>query len=405
MSFSSDLTGVLKAEIGPSATLFYKKCMLHLRKDALSITSSDIEEIADFAYEEIRSMIDEKTAFRVRHRIIQIQPNAKELKRPFSSPPSTKQPGGPSAAGTVKDPGPPEAPAPGTVPAQEEDPLPEPDITSIFSKISPPVQEKNPMAPLPAPPAPAAAPVHVYPVKAAPSTIPPRYMGGTPPAGKPPLQEEREFSVEDRRLAPETPAEIINDSPEDTGPSPEETGPADHPGPKPATLTERIDELQSRLRTEGEAPDLWTELADIYTRTGKFRDATGAYEKVVGLGVETPVIWNCLGDSYKKTGQYEDSDLAYARSLELDPNDPVVWLKRARVLASRNRYDDALACCDHSLTIDESSGVAWHYKAFVLKKVDRNEDALEIYTYLRHLDPKDENAARQETTIRKLLKK
>jgi len=193
MSFSSDLTGVLKAEIGPSATLFYKKCMLHLRKDALSITSSDIEEIADFAYEEIRSMIDEKTAFRVRHRIIQIQPNAKELKRPFSLPPSTKQPGAPPAAGAVKDRGPAEASAPGTVPAREDDLLPEPDITSIFSKISPPVQEKNPMAPLPAPPAPAAAPVHVYPVKAAPSTIPPAIWAAHPLPEKPPCRKNGKY--------------------------------------------------------------------------------------------------------------------------------------------------------------------------------------------------------------------
>jgi tetratricopeptide (TPR) repeat protein len=400
MSFQSDLTGVLKAEIGPSAALFYKKCMLQLRKDALSITSSDIEEIADFAYEEIRSMIDEKTAFRVRHRIIEIQPNAKELKRPFSSPPSTKLPGGLSAAGTVKDPGPPEPP----VHVMEDNTLSEPDITSIFSKISPPVQEKNSKAPVPVPPAQTAAPVHMYPVKSAPSTIPPRYMAGPPPAGKTPLPEERELSPDGRRIAPETPGEIVHDSPEDTVSSPEDTGPVDHPGTKPATLADRIDELLSVLKTEGETPDLWTELADLYTRTGKFRDATGAYEKVVGLGVETPVIWNCLGDSYKKSGQYEDSDLAYARSLELEPNDPAVWLKRARVLASRNRYDDALACCDHSLTKDESSAVAWHYKAFVLKKVGRNEDALEIYTYLRHLDPKDENAVRQETAIRKLLK-
>jgi hypothetical protein len=526
MSFQSDLIGVLKAEIGPSASLFYKKCMLQLKKNPASITPADIEEIADWAYDEIRSMIDEKTAFRVRHQIIQIPPTVDVLKRPFSPHPVPKRLDDSALIDTIKLPETLQQPAPAAAAAKAVDTVQERDFSGLVSKSLTDLQKKNSLAPVPAPAV--AAPVKAEDtlqerdfsglisksltdpekkksVAAAPpsTSVPPRaadyrkehdfsglvsksltdlekkkgvaavpvpvpvpaksedtlpehdfssVMSKTSPdlqkkkseaaapvpvpvpaksedtlpehdfssvVGKsspdlpkkksvasPPAQDGSvDFFISDSKQQPEPFKGSVQDLMEDAGPEPEEAVTIDHNEVKPVTLANHLEDCLSRIETDNENAGLWAELADLYLRSGKFREAVQAYQRVIGLGVETPAIWNSLGDSYKKTGQYEDSDEAYARSLELDANNPAIWLKRAKVLASRNKYDDALASCDQSLTLDDTSGAAWNYKAFILKKVGRNEDALEIYSYLHHLDPKDENATRQVIAIQKLLKK
>jgi hypothetical protein len=404
MSFQSDVTGVLKAEIGPSASVFFKKCMIQLKLDPNAITPADVEAIADWVYEEIRSMIDDKTAFRIQHQILQIPPNATVLNRPFASQPvpvrhdspaeaKPQTPSGPayptvanaSISGNgdnVKTPDsltPHRTPeilpssAPVISPEVNMESRREPDIVELFGKMVPKSQEPAPH--------------------------------GNPSAGLPALPRSSEISEEpsgtERRVNDNVPEPARGDDAHED--FMEDIGSVDPSDAKPATLADQLDYHLSRLETEGDNPELWMEIATLYSRSAKFRDAIPAYQRIIELGIETPNVWNCLGDSYKKTGQYEDSDMAYARSLELDPDDPVVWLKRAKVQTSRNRYDDALVCCDHSLTLDESSTEAWHYKAFVLKKVKRNDEALEIYTYLHELNPQDENAARQKAAIQKML--
>jgi hypothetical protein len=447
MSFQSDLIGVLKAEIGLSASLFYKKCMLHLKKDPSFITQSDLEEIAEWAYEEIRSMIDEKTALRVRHMIIQIPVTADVAKRPFSPHSASKRPEESAPIEKEKIRESIKEPVPVPVPQRSEGPVQEPGFSSLVSKSLTDLQKKNSMAASPVPaaapakveesrvehdisglvsksltdlkkkknialsPAPSPAPVKVEDTRPEPGFSGPENKSLTDAENKdraapdPEQESSVDFFVSDSKTQPESFTGSIEDLMEDAGPEPEEPVTNDRTGVKPVTLVNQLDDYLSKAGTDSEDTGLWSEIADLYLKSGKFREAVQAHRRVIGLGGETAAIWNSLGDSYKKTGQYEDSDAAYARSLELDPDDPVIWLKRAKVQASRNRYNDALDSCDRSLTLDDSSAAAWNYKAFILKKVGRNEEALEIYPYLRKLDPADENAARQEVTIRKLLQK
>jgi hypothetical protein len=556
MSFKSDLTGVLQAEIGISASLLYKKCMLQLKKDPSAITQSDLEEIATWAYEEIQKKTDVKTATRVRQQILQIQIlTTPLLKRPFSPRPVPKRLDDRALLDTIKN-SDPSKPGPAVIPVNTKDIVPEHDFSDLVSKSLEDLQKKISMAPASAPaktdsvqehnfsglvgksltelpkkksvaaaPVPASVPSRAdysrpepgfstivsktsanLPIKnsvaAAPvpasvpsradysrpepgfSTIvsktsanlpmknsvaaapvqasgPSRAENSTPEpdfstivsktsanlpkksAETAPLQasvpsraekttpepdfsaivsktsanlpkksaetasvpgSSEDFFISSSKQQPEAFKGSVDDLMEEEETEPEETPAVDRTDMKPVTLANQIADCNSRIETDSDNAGFRIELADLYMRSGKFRESTQAYRQAIDLGIETPAIWNSLGDSYKKTGQYEDSDAAYARSLELNPDNPVVWLKRAKVQASRNKYADSLASCDQSLTLDDTSVAAWHYKAFVLKKVGRNEEALEIYTYLRQLDPKDENAARQEVAIRKLLK-
>jgi hypothetical protein len=400
MSFQSDLIGVLKADIGPSASLFFKKCMHQLKKDPSSITPSDREEIAEWIYKEIRSMLDEETASRVRYKIVQIPTNALVQKLPSASLKTHQDI--PAFIENPRIPDPLKLHNSVAVPAQNANTGPAPEISSLFGTKGPVLQEKNNTATVPVP---VAGIIQVSHVKTAPPIIPVKDIAGVPLSEEITMPDMSELSESAERPALETADQSDREDAGDGGLSPENYGPADQRGVTPVTLAGMLNDCLSRLKIEGENPEIWIQIADLSMRSGKFREATQAYEKVVEFGVETPTIWISLGDSYKKTGRYEESDIAYARSLELEPNDPLVWLKRAKVLVNRDKYEDALASCNQALTLDESSSAAWHYMAFVLKKAGRYEEALEIYTHLNNNDPKDENTARQITTLQRLLKK
>ncbi|NMB77992.1 MAG: tetratricopeptide repeat protein [Methanomicrobiales archaeon] len=482
MSFQSDAVNILRAEIGPSAPVFLRKCLEDLRKDPLAVTEADIEEIADRVYDGIRSMIDDATAFRARHRILQIPPNARELRR--AKPRSLSGHTGDRLPELPLDPragehvppviaGPAAAPGPAPSPPAPARP---PDAGPPATPAAEPVDDRSRPVTGPAPqegfgtgrlvvpsPGPAVAADPSLPAKTGTGTGSLAVPAGPLPAGKSAPEagsaapgditalfsrmctDGQKKSLPREVLAPE-PALIRKAVETGAGPAPGEavsdpvssaagldpvtgsdngySGQGDAAEPNAESLTdaefpavpddgdpgmpvlslqERLRDTVARLEDDGDNLDLWWEAAALCARAGKYRDAAVACQKMLELGGETAATWHMLGDCYKKTGQYDDCDAAYARSLELEPQDPVVWLKRAKVLINRNRPDDALVCCDYSLNLDNTSMEAWHYKAFVLQKAKRPGEALEIYTYLRDADPSDEKAARQVTTIQRML--
>ena len=71
---------------------------------------------------------------------------------------------------------------------------------------------------------------------------------------------------------------------------PEETPAVDRTDMKPVTLANQIDDCVSRIETDTDDAGLRIELADLYMRSGKFRESTQAYLEAIDLGRQTRLL-------------------------------------------------------------------------------------------------------------------
>lgn len=65
----------------------------------------------------------------------------------------------------------------------------------------------------------------------------------------------------------------------------------------------------------------WYNEGNAHYRQGEYEAAIGAYEKIVGQGVENGDVYYNLGNAYFKNGQLGRAIWAYERALKLMPND------------------------------------------------------------------------------------
>lgn len=93
----------------------------------------------------------------------------------------------------------------------------------------------------------------------------------------------------------------------------------------------------------GSAPVLASTPADLFAtgndayEKGRYEEAAGAYEKILGYGVVDPRVLYNLGNAYFKMGRLGPAILQYERALRLEPGDRDV---RANLDFARGRIRD-----------------------------------------------------------------
>lgn len=74
--------------------------------------------------------------------------------------------------------------------------------------------------------------------------------------------------------------------------------------------------------------------ANILYAEGKFTEAAGAYERILGAGYVSPALYFNLGNAFFKSGQIGRAIAAYRRAEQLSPRDPDL---RANLQFARNQ--------------------------------------------------------------------
>ncbi len=169
--------------------------------------------------------------------------------------------------------------------------------------------------------------------------------------------------------------------------------------PRCSSYNETIREMEQNPDEEMD-PDQLCLLGDLYMKTGRYKDATELFERILEIEYENAHAWQFLGDARKKSGVYDEALFAYEKSLEIDPENALVWINRAKVLVMMERHDEAITSCDKAIALDDVSLEAWLYKGFILKKTRRSSDAIAAYNRVLELNPRHDQAARQLKNIK-----
>ncbi len=186
---------------------------------------------------------------------------------------------------------------------------------------------------------------------------------------------------------------------------PEKEQPASEPvpasaAPRCSTYEELIVEID-RHPEKVPVPDRWYILGNLYSKTGKFKDAAAMFERYAETNPGNPDAWRALGDVRKKAGLYDESLSAYDRSLELDPANIGVWINRAKTLVMLEEYEEALTSCNKAIALDAASVDAWIYKGFILKKTQRDTEAIAAYDQVLAINPGHVQIARERERIKR----
>jgi tetratricopeptide (TPR) repeat protein len=166
-----------------------------------------------------------------------------------------------------------------------------------------------------------------------------------------------------------------------------------------SSYDEKIRNIEENLSDEMD-PDQLKNLGSLYMKTGRYKDATKAFERILEIERENAHSWQSLGDARKKSGIYDEALFAYEKSLEIDPENAVLWVHRAKVLVMMKRHDEAIASCNKAIALDDISLDAWLYKGFILKKIQRSSDAIATYNRILELNPGHDHAVRQLKNIK-----
>lgn len=109
-----------------------------------------------------------------------------------------------------------------------------------------------------------------------------------------------------------------------------------------------------------EDPDLWRDLASVYSASDRDEEALTAIRTSLDLDPHNPQSWQTLAGIADRLDDIETAEDAYRRTIALNPKAPAAHLGLGLLLFRKKRYEDALAAVRASVALDPVNGLA-HY--------------------------------------------
>ena len=109
-----------------------------------------------------------------------------------------------------------------------------------------------------------------------------------------------------------------------------------------------------------EDPDLWRDLASVYSASDRDEQALTAIRKSLEFDPLNAQSWQTLASVGDRLDDVETAEDAYRRTIALNPEAPAAHLGLGLLLFRKKHYEEALAALRVSVALDPVNGVA-HY--------------------------------------------
>lgn len=101
----------------------------------------------------------------------------------------------------------------------------------------------------------------------------------------------------------------------------------------------------------------YNNLGMYQTYLGKYKEAYGAYIKVLEMEKTVRVSWLGLGDLLVKMKAYKSAENAYDKAMALNPYDPIIYSKQANMYKILNKNDMVKQSYENGIKQIESNAV------------------------------------------------
>jgi tetratricopeptide (TPR) repeat protein len=131
-----------------------------------------------------------------------------------------------------------------------------------------------------------------------------------------------------------------------------------------------VQTLKDELAKNPERSDMKLLLADVEARVGKFDDAIGDYQAILGkMGKDSKAraqIYVRLGEAYRRKGDANNAVQTFQKARELLPDDVTVLSELALVLDAAQRWSEAMRVYEATIKLAPNDGVSLNNDAFLI---------------------------------------
>ena len=132
---------------------------------------------------------------------------------------------------------------------------------------------------------------------------------------------------------------------------------------------------------------LYNNMALVYLRLGRLREAQKYCGKALALRPRDPIVLANIGLIYSKMGEFEKAIAHYTRALKMQPNNVSLLNNKGYCLLKMECYQEALAIYELTLELKPGLLSALENKASCLTLLGRTEEALLCYNEILRLKP------------------
>ncbi|MBW4488998.1 MAG: tetratricopeptide repeat protein [Trichocoleus desertorum ATA4-8-CV12] len=148
-------------------------------------------------------------------------------------------------------------------------------------------------------------------------------------------------------------------------------------------LSEAVAYYQKALALRPTAPDIYTNLGNVYQDLGQAEAAIASYQQALALKPDSAEAHNNLGNMYKRQGQLTEASNHYQQAVTLRPDLAETYNNLGNVLKDQGRMTEAIAAYRQAIAMKPSLMEAKSNLLFSLQ-YDRTHDPDTIFAEHKH---------------------
>ncbi len=171
----------------------------------------------------------------------------------------------------------------------------------------------------------------------------------------------------------------------------------------PPVRTEKslFEELKEQTIKNPKDAEAWYHLADVYERSGMYREEVDALHKVIALDPRRGYVSMKLGNSYNRLGQFQEAIKSYTRAIKFFPQNPVLHNNLAISYGKAGKVNEEITELKKAISLRPRYATARYNLGILLLKQGNREGALKQYDEINKFDGGIAAALKKEIDERK----
>ena len=145
-------------------------------------------------------------------------------------------------------------------------------------------------------------------------------------------------------------------------------------------------EIKAQTVKDPNDVEAWYHLADIYDRSGVYREEAEALQKVIAIDPHRGYAYVRLGNTYNRLHQYQDAINSYTTAIKHFPKDPVLYNNLAISFGKVGRTDDEIISLQKAVALRPRYSTARYNLGIALLRKGKRSEALAQYHKLDTFD-------------------
>jgi tetratricopeptide (TPR) repeat protein len=163
-----------------------------------------------------------------------------------------------------------------------------------------------------------------------------------------------------------------------------------------STEKSMFEELKEQTVKNPRDADAWYNLADLYERSGMYREEVDALQHVISLKPEKGYAYMKLGSAYSRLGEYQDAIKQFTAAKKYLPKDPVLYNNLAVAYGKIGKPDDEIRELEKAISLRPRYATARYNLGMAFLKKGNSAQALRQYNELKKFDESVANALKKE---------